>query len=100
MPILKPLRDFFGPVRSAYAHGDPFTGTATYLVFSTDSDPKLLRVLTSEASYTPDAAAWDKLVAAGKPITLTLTGAEFETNRIAQDGGPYKGSSTQFTIAP
>lgn len=96
--LIKPLRELFGPVRSAYAHGTPFTGAATYLVFSTDSDAKLLRVLTSETSYAPDVAAWDKLAAAGKPITLSLSAAEFENNRIVQEGGPFAGSSITFTI--
>jgi hypothetical protein len=98
--LQKPIRELFGSVRSAYAHGEPFTGAATFLVFSTDSDPRLLRVLTSETSYAPDVAAWDKLAAAGKPITLTLSAAEFENNRIIQDGGPFAGSSMTFTITP
>jgi hypothetical protein len=98
--LQKPLRELFGPIRSAYAHGEPFTGAATFLVFSTDSDPRLLRVLTSETSYAPDTAAWDKLAAAGKPITLTLSAAEFENNRIVQEGGPFAGSSMTFTITP
>jgi hypothetical protein len=98
--LIKPLRELFGPVRSAYAHGEPFTGAATFLVFSTDSDPKLLRVLTSEMSYAPDVAALDKLAAVGKPITLTLSAAEFESNRIILDGGPFAGSSITFTVTP
>lgn len=98
--LQKPLRELFGPVRSAYAHGEPFTGAATFLVFSTDSDPRVLRVLTSETSYAPDTTAWDKLAAAGKPITLTLTAADFESNRIIQEGGPFAGSSITFTITP
>jgi hypothetical protein len=98
--LQKPLRELFGPVRSAYAHGDPFNGSATFLVFSTDSDPRLLRVLTSATSYAPDAAAWDKLAAAGKPITLTLSVAEFENNRIIQEGGPFAGGAVTFTITP
>ncbi|MCK6587561.1 MAG: hypothetical protein HUU21_00245 [Polyangiaceae bacterium] len=98
--LQKPLRELFGPVRSAYAHGDPFTGVATFLVFSTDSDPRLLRVFTSETSYAPDTTAWGKLAAAGKPITLTLSAADFESNRIVQEGGPFAGSSITFTISP
>jgi hypothetical protein len=94
------LGELLGPPRRAWAHGEPFTGTATYLVFSTDSNPKLLRVLTSGTTYTPDKPAWDKLAAAGGPIKLTLTGAEFENNRILQDGGPFAGSSIQITVTP
>jgi hypothetical protein len=98
--FIGPLRELFGPVRTAYAHGDPYTGTATYLVFSTGADPKLVRVLTSETSYTPDQASWGKLTSAGTTITLTLMGAEFENNRVVQGGGPFKGSSIQFTVMP
>ena len=94
------FREIFGPVRSAHAHGDPFNGNATYLVFSVDSDPKLVRVFTGATSYTPAQEAWDKMVAAGKPITLTLISAIFEDNRIVPDGGPFTGSTTQFTVAP
>jgi hypothetical protein len=95
-----PLRELFAPIRSAHAHGTPFTGTATFLVFSVDTDPKLVRVLTSETSYTPEQAAWDKLAAAGKSITLTLVTALFEQNRVLQDGGPFAGSASQFTVTP
>jgi hypothetical protein len=57
-------------------------------------------VLTSETSYAPDKGALDKLAAAGGPIKLTLTAAEFENNRILQDGGPFAGSSIQITVVP
>jgi hypothetical protein len=40
------------------------------------------------------------MAAAAAPITLKLTGAIFQDNRIAQDGGPYKGSEFTFTISP
>lgn len=98
--FLAPLVELLGPERAAFAHGTPFTGTATWLVFSTDSDAKLTRVLTSGTSYTPAQAAWDKMVAAGKPITVTLVTAVFADNRIAADGGPFQGSKTTFTITP
>jgi len=95
-----PLWELIGPERSAHAHGTPYTGTATWVVFSTPTNPKLTRVLTSTNLYTPDQAVWDKLVAVGAPITVTLIGATFAENRIAMDGGPYKGSVTTFTFAP
>lgn len=96
--FLAPLGELIGPMRSARAHGTPFTGNATFLVFSTSSDPKLLRVFTGATAYTPSQAAWDKLAGAGAEITLTLTGAILEQNRIAMDGGPFKGSVSKFTI--
>jgi hypothetical protein len=98
--LLGPLAELFGPVRSAEAHGTPFTGTATWVVFSTSSNPKLERVFTSELAHTPSQAAWDTMVAAAAPITVTLIGGIFESNRLAADGGPFRGSATTFTIAP
>jgi hypothetical protein len=98
--FLGPLAELFGPIRSAEAHGTPFTGTATWVVFSTSANPKLHRVFTSELAHTPSQAAWDTMIAAQAPITITLVGAIFEDNRLATDGGPYKGSSTTVTIAP
>jgi hypothetical protein len=94
------LLELFGPIRAAHAHGTPYTGPATFLVFSTQANAKLVRVLTSLTSYTPSQAAWDKMVSAGAPITLKLTGAIFQDNRIAQDGGPYKGTEFTFTLSP
>src|SRR5262245_53028642 len=96
------LQDFtrlFGPVRLAHAHGTPFSGTGTLLTFASASNPKLLRVFTASASFTPVAADWDKLVAAGS-FSLELVSAVFADNRILQDGGPYQGSKTEFTVAP
>lgn len=95
-----PLLELLGPERAAHAHGTPFTGTATWVVFSTDTDPKLARVLTSWATYTPSQAVWDKMVATGKPITVELVSALFADNRVATDGGPFQGSKTTFSIAP
>jgi len=95
-----PLVELLGPMRVAHAHGTPYTGSATWLVFSTATNPKLVRVLSSTTTYTPSQEAWDAMVAAGEPITLTLVGVLFEENRIAMDGGPFQGSATTFTIAP
>jgi hypothetical protein len=95
-----PLRLLLSPVRAAHAHGDPFNGTGTFLVFSTDTTPNLVRVFTSNTTYTPSADAWGKMTSAGKPITLKLVSAIFESNRVAQDGGPFAGSTTTFTVAP
>ena len=88
-----------GP-RRAYAHGAPINGRGYFLVFSTPSAPKLLRVFTTELTYTPDATAWATLVSAGVPISLTITNAIFEDSRVAQDGGPFAGPAISFTIAP
>lgn len=86
--------------RPAHAHGAPVNGRGYFLVFSTPSSPKLLRVFTTELTYTPDATAWASLVSVGGPISLTITNAIFEDNRVAQDGGPFAGSAVTFSITP
>lgn len=93
-----PLLQLFGPPRAAHAHGD-LNGPATFLVFSTPADPKLVRVFTDATSYTPSQETWDKLATASGEITLTLIGAVFENNRIADGGGPFQGSTTKLTVA-
>lgn len=97
---LGPLAELVGPIRSAEAHGTPYTGTATWVVFSTAANPQIHRVFTSDLTHTPSEAAWSAMIAAASPITVTLVGGIFESNRLAADGGPFAGSSLQFTIAP
>ncbi len=80
-------------------HGDPYSGYATFLEFMVGTEAAV-EVLTSELSWTPTDEAWDALVAAGQPITLTLVGAEFEQDRVIQDGGPYAGSTIEFEVTP
>ncbi|MDI1481964.1 hypothetical protein [Polyangium sp. y55x31] len=99
-PLLAPLAALLGPVRAAHAHGTPFTGYATWLVVSSDADPKLARVFTSETSWKPTDAIWARITAAKAPITVELQGAQLVDNRIDMDGGPFQGSKTTFTITP
>ncbi|WP_437808016.1 hypothetical protein [Sorangium sp. So ce1078] len=89
-----------GPVRAAQAHGTPINGRAYFLVFSTAEREGLLRVFTTKLSYTPDAAAWEKLRAAGAPLTVSVLNAVFENNRIVQGGGPFTGEPVSFSVAP
>ena len=72
-------------------HGDPVNGRAYLVVFATATDPEVLRVFTTETSYTPDAAAWSTVTGAGAAVTVTITSAIFEQNRVAQGGGPWVG---------
>ncbi|WP_437874975.1 hypothetical protein [Sorangium sp. So ce513] len=99
-PAWADLGALLGPARAAQAHGTPVNGRAYLLVFSTPGHEGLLRVFTTRLSYTPDAAAWDKLRAAGAPITVDVTNAIFENNRIVQGGGPFAGEPVTFSIAP
>ncbi|WP_437979178.1 hypothetical protein WMF11_25025 [Sorangium sp. So ce295] len=94
------LGDLLGGPRRALAHGDPYSGTATFVVFSDEAGTKLLRVLTSQQEFTPSQEAWDEMAAVGVPITLELVSAIFEQNRVGPDDGPVAGAAMQFTISP
>jgi hypothetical protein len=91
-------RALFGPIRVAHAHGPAFSGTGTLLTFSSTANPKLLRIFSGSTSYTPSAEDFGKLVSAGS-FTLHLVSAVFATNRVVTDGGPYDGSTTEFSFA-
>lgn len=84
--------------RSAYAHGAPMNGDAFLLVFSTETDPKLLRVFTQEKSYSPSDDEWQRLAQASGVVTLTVTHAIFEQGRLTEDGGPFTGAPVHFTV--
>jgi hypothetical protein len=93
------LVDLVG-VRAASAHGPPVNGRAYFLVLSTADKHELARVFTTNLSYTPDAATWQKLQSAASPLTAGITSAVFENNRIPSDGGPYVGQPVTFSLAP
>jgi len=88
----------FGPLRKAFAHGTPTNGKAYFLVFSTATNPKLLRVFTTKTSYVPSADAWSKLTSAKVPITVSLETAIFDNDALAIDGGPWRGGSITLTV--
>lgn len=96
--VASPLTELFGPERAVHAHGVPFNSTGYWLVFSASTDAKLVRVFTGEASYTPDAAAWEKIHKAGGTITVSITSGIFTENNLDTDGGPYKGKALTFTV--
>ena len=75
-----------------------FTGLAYLLVFSTPDNARLLRVYTTNPSYTPSAAAWKRLVTATGPITAALTTASFENDALTVEGGPHGGQQLSLTI--
>ena len=75
-------------------------GQTFLLVFSIPSNAKLLRVFTNLTTYTPSDVAWQKLVSAGQPITLSITSATFENDLLTSDGGPHSGQTLSFTIQP
>ena len=86
--------------RVAHAHGQPVTGVVYYLVLSTPKTPKLAELLTTKTTWQPDQTTWAKIVAAGEPITATLTTARVEQNRLAADGGPFvRSKAVVFTVS-
>lgn len=89
-----------GGARALRPHGDPINGRAYFLAFSTPERQGVVLVFTTRLTYTPDAAAWATLRAAGGPITARLVNAVFENNRIAPEGGPFVGGPVTFSIEP
>lgn len=83
----------------ALAHGTPITGPAFLLTMESDGT-RIARLFTTGTEYLPNADTWAKLKAAKQPLKLTLLGAEFETNRVAQDGGPWQGTPVTVTVGP
>jgi hypothetical protein len=73
-------------------------GQTFLLVFSTPDDPKLLRVFTSLFAYTPSETAWQKLVTASQPVTLSITSGTFENDQLTGEGIPHSGQTLSFTI--
>ncbi len=95
-----PLMDLVGSPRSASAHGGELEGLAYYLLFSTAADDKLLRVFTTETTYTPDAAAWAKITGAKGTIQAWILTGTFIHGALAEGGGPFRGPWIGFAVAP
>lgn len=73
---------------TAWAHGDPVTGDVSWIFFHIPGHDDVT-VLTTENSWTPDAAAWTLLKAAGSgEITAEIYTAYATQNHITD--GPYK----------
>jgi hypothetical protein len=82
-----------------FATGSAGAAVMTHLLlFSTPSNGDLLQVFTTLSEYTPDATAWQRLVEAGEPITLSLNTGSFVGSELPEDGGPFIGQSLTFTI--
>lgn len=84
------LELLLGGVDEAHAHGTPMSGSGFFLTFATPSNPKLLRVFTKNMGYEPDETKRTLLTSQTEEITIELVTAEFDQNRIAQDGGPFR----------
>jgi hypothetical protein len=92
------LAELLGPEREAAAHGTPFNGTGFYLVVTDAASRPLLRAFTDQTSYTPGAEQWAALASGAQPLTLNITWAEFEENRIPAGSGPFVGGVLPFTV--
>jgi hypothetical protein len=95
---LGPLLDLVGPERSARAHGSFIGGAAYLLVFSTTGNDNLLRVFTTNLTYTPDEAAWATLKGAGHPIQAWILTGIYDANQLVDGGGPFQGPWIAFNI--
>jgi len=82
----------------AHAHGDPISGPAYYLVFSSSTEKELVKVFTTGTDYQPGGNEWNKLKGVDGTIQLRLVWADFEENRIVKDGGPWETPALSFTI--
>lgn len=101
-----PANDAIIPAAKAATFSWHLEGTSdavtpgSFLVFSTDTAPQLLRVFTSETSYTPDTKAWATLEAKMVWTKLHITSAGFDGDDVVPGSGPYESASMEFCIEP
>jgi hypothetical protein len=86
----------FGAMRAAHAHGNPMNGRA-YLLALRSNGSTVVRVFTTNTTYTPDDAAWTKLKNA-KSIEAVLATVSYDNNNIVQGSGPFVAPGVAFTI--
>jgi hypothetical protein len=92
------LRELLGPERAARADQGPLDGVGYFLLFSSEKNPRILRVFTTDTSYLPDAKAWNALATAGIWTTLTITTATFASDDLVPNEGPFVGTPIQFCV--
>ena len=97
LPFVAPAP--FGAVREAHAHGAPVNGRAYLLVLASPTGTAVAKVFTTQTSFTPDAATWDKVRAAGATFTAQVTSASFDNNLLVQSGSPVRGPARTFAVA-
>ncbi len=86
-----PFEGLFAGVPSAHAEALPLSGAAYYITFTDPDGNALLRGFTTATNFVPSQEAWAELDAADVPITVTVTWAEFDANRLREGGGPWSG---------
>lgn len=73
---------------AAHAHGAPMSGAGTLVEFLVNGQTCVVRHLTSRTAWTPNDYDWSRLAGLqNKPVTVALTAAYFEGNRVTE--GPY-----------
>lgn len=92
------LVGLFGPIRAAHAHGTPYNGVAYFLEISDARGSDALRIFTDQTSHQPAGVEWAALADLPQPLTLTITSALFEENKIPSDGGPFLGGTAEFRV--
>jgi hypothetical protein len=89
--------------------GEPMNGTAFLLTFVTESDPKYLRVFTTETRWIPDGVSWQKITSVPRvgegeerspDLTLTVRMGTFEQGQLASGGGPFESAPVSFVVGP
>jgi hypothetical protein len=80
----------------AHAHLPPVTGSVYRLIFTIPGEPKPLRVLTTDRSFTPGSAALASLHRATGPIALELVHTFLVDNRVME--GPYRVPTLSLTV--
>jgi hypothetical protein len=94
--LLAQLGHALDPLPLAWAHGNT-TGDGYVLLFRDGADKEVLRVMTTSALYTPDAAAWAKLKAA-KSLKITLVYVSFVDNVLTTGTTPSAATPIRVTI--
>jgi hypothetical protein len=95
---LAALLEAISPIGTAHAHGSLMNGRGYFVTLASASHPRLLRVFTTDLSYTPDAADWAAIAGVGEPITVTILNGIFEQGSLTVDGGPYSGVPATFSV--
>jgi len=93
------LGSMLSGVPAAHAHGTPVNGPGYFLVISSESEPYLVRVFTNIFDYKINDPDWEKMKAVKAPMTAKVIWADFETNRVLPEGGPWEGTPVTFSIA-
>jgi hypothetical protein len=87
-----------GTEPAAHADTGTMSGAGYFLTFGTDLKSEVLRVFTTETSYTPDAEAWKTLSADMIWTELSIVSAVFQDDQIVPGEGPFEGAPVFFCL--